>query len=545
MIKRNQLCTCGSGKKYKKCCGNANVKKDQVRSIPAAERLSVIGQFLEVPQKYWENRPTVKSGADLSAENHHLEAISYANKNRLEESKSSFQKSLDLQPVPEVFFNLAVILEKMGLQDDAIASLHDAVNLRSDFTEAYLALAKLYQTNKDFDGAIDSYRKAIAFDSTNIEAHVNLGIICQGKGRMDEASTCFNDALALDPDDVELFIFANLARKCTPENLGQIKRFENKFTTGLLPERLRANLAFNLGKAFEELGEYDNAFRYFSEGNRLKRATINFSLQSFAEEVESIKSHGDFFHSKSSDSGGDSFTPVFIIGMPRSGTTLIEKILASHPDVHGAGEISVVGDIAMKLARTNNLIMIYEYIKENPRQFLEQFSMDYAITLQEYDRSVSHITNKMPLNYLFVGLIHLALPNAKIIHCQRDPMDTCWSIYKHSFDGTHKYAYDLKELGEYYLLYEDLMAFWHNVFPGVIYEISYEDLVQKQNLETRNLLEYCNLPWNKRCLAFHETAMDIKTASKLQVNKPIYKDSIQFWRNYENHLKPLSEVLSR
>jgi hypothetical protein len=229
--------------------------------------------------------------------------------------------------------------------------------------------------------------------------------------------------------------------------------------------------------------------------------------------------------------------------MLRSGSTLVEQILASHPLVHGAGELRDLAQVTIgsseKITGTKFPLCAAKLSPSN----LEKLGADHTKRLRRFSTSAKYITDKKLHNFLYVGMIRLILPNAKIIHCKRDPKDTCLSVFKNYFTSTHKYAYDLKELGEYYKLYQGLMDYWYNILPDYIFDIQYEDIVGNQEDTTRKLLEYCELPWDEACLSFHRTVRPVRTASAEQVRRPIYNSSVGLWKQYEKHLSPLLNAL--
>ena len=231
--------------------------------------------------------------------------------------------------------------------------------------------------------------------------------------------------------------------------------------------------------------------------------------------------------------------------MPRSGTTLVEQILASHPKVHRAGELNYLHRVVTSRFTKIDDARFAESLNQASTGDFSGAGGEYIRMIRERADSAGFITDKMPLNFHLIGMIKLMLPNAKIIHCCRDPLDTCLSIFKNyfSFDG-HYYAYDLDEIGRYYNLYRDLMRHWRHVLPGFIYDIQYENLVAEQEKQSRALLAYCGLEWDDACLEFHKTDRPVQTASSAQVRRPIYKDSVQSWKRYENQLAPLRDVLS-
>jgi hypothetical protein len=211
--------------------------------------------------------------------------------------------------------------------------------------------------------------------------------------------------------------------------------------------------------------------------------------------------------------------------------------------VVGAGELRDLWQVASSLCHTQAPTELPGRIADADQELINRLGREYVARLRRFSDSARHIVDKMPHNFLFVGIIRRALPNARIIHCERDPVDNCLSIFKNFFVAEHGYAYDLQELGEYYLLYQDLMQFWHERYPGVIHRLSYESMVADQENTTRALLEYCDLPWDDACLQFHKTARGVKTASSSQVRRPIYEKSVRLWKQYERELTPLLDTL--
>ena len=303
-------------------------------------------------------------------------------------------------------------------------------------------------------------------------------------------------------------------------------------------------LNFALGKAFDDLGEGEEAFKCYIEGNRLYRKTLSFNIADEKKLFLRFKKmfDRDFFKKREGFGCSDS-TPIFILGMPRSGSTLIEQILSSHPDIFGAGELSFTRRIVQTKMSSNLDSMIPYTASRLKIDDVAKMGNEYVTRIRKLAPKAKFITDKMPANFLFIGMIKLMLPNAKIIHSVRSPEDTCLSIFKQNFIGTHDYAYDMTELGQYYRLYSDIMNHWHTQFPGVIYDIKYEHLIANQEDETRKLLKFCNVEWDDNCLNFHKTARDVHTASNVQVRQSIYSSSVAGWRRYEKQLQPLTNAL--
>jgi hypothetical protein len=303
-------------------------------------------------------------------------------------------------------------------------------------------------------------------------------------------------------------------------------------------------LDFALSKAYDDIGEIDRAFECLNEANRLKKKALGYSIERERNDFARIKSwfttQGFAARPDAAHTEPGTRRPIFIVGMPRSGTTLVEQILASHSQVFGAGELETVGRILNPLLKRPAAgptdAINHETFSRLRKSYLEN--------LEALHCAEAVITDKLPGNFKCIGLLLAAMPEAKIVHLRRDPAATCWSIFKHHFGGGgHGYSYDLVDVAECYGLYADLMEFWHRTFPGRVYDLNYESLTENQEHETRSLLEYCGLDWEDQCLAFHETRRSVQTLSRQQVRQPMYQGSSQAWRKYEAHLAPMLEIL--
>jgi hypothetical protein len=304
-----------------------------------------------------------------------------------------------------------------------------------------------------------------------------------------------------------------------------------------LTDDQKTELHFALGKAYDDLGHYDAAFAQFEKGNALRRCSAPYDERAFANAFRDVE---DAFTAKvlQDVSGAPSTVPVFVVGMPRSGTTLVERIIACDPSVLGAGELTHIQD----------LIGGGHAGDRYPRGVVDAagFGKEYVRRLGKLPPGIRHVVDKFPGNFQHVGLIRLALPNAKIIHVRRNPMDTCFSCYSKLFLNGLNYSYDLVALGRYYRLYDALMAHWHSVLPqGAMLDIQYETLVGDLESEARRIVEFCGLEWNDRFLSFHENKGAVRTHSQAQIRRPLFKTAIGRWRNYEKHLGPLRAALGQ
>jgi hypothetical protein len=304
----------------------------------------------------------------------------------------------------------------------------------------------------------------------------------------------------------------------------------------------RMRLHFALAKAHDDLGDFGLAFHHMKEANALKRAQIAYDEAASLELFDRIRETFDATLIAAKSGGGDpDASPIFILGMPRSGSTLVEQILASHLLVHGAGELPHLGEIVGGLrAQADPALAFPEIAQATDLQDFATVGHQYATRLRQHSATAARITDKMPSNFCFVGLIHLALPNARIIHVTRDPLDTCLSCFSRLFSAEQNHTYDLAELGRFYRKYAELMAHWLRVLPeGRMLELRYEDVVGDLEGSARRMIAYCGLDWSESCLAFHETNRPVKTASASQVRRPIYKTAQNRSRHYHKHLAPL------
>ena len=305
-------------------------------------------------------------------------------------------------------------------------------------------------------------------------------------------------------------------------------------------------LDFALGKAYADLKDYRRSFAHLLAGNSAKRTTISYdekSVLGIFDRIETVFTP-QLIEAKTG-SGYGSPMPIFVVGMLRSGTTLVEQIIASHPMVQGAGELRTLNEVVDRVREqfANNL-PYPEIALTADRSLLRHIGERYVASVRDRAPEGKHVTDKMPSNYYYTGLIHLALPNAKIIHTVRDPIDTCVSCFSYLFSNEQHHTYDLGEIGRYYKRYERLMRHWRRVLPtGRILDVQYEDVVADLEGQTRRILDHCGLPWDGRCLAFHKTDRPIRTTSAVQVRQPIYKSAIGRGRAYKEFLGPLLQEL--
>jgi len=311
-----------------------------------------------------------------------------------------------------------------------------------------------------------------------------------------------------------------------------------------ISENDKMELSFALGKAYDDIGDTESSFRHFLEGNRLRKKELDYDISSdkrLFKMIKSIFSADELptleeIHPVSERKKW----PIFVVGMPRSGTTLVEQILASHSQVHGAGELGYLNRIIIPIL--NNMKKVH--FGKLTIDTITYVRNSYLADLDGLGYDEQRITDKMPLNFMWIGFILTAMPEAKIINLQRDPVATCWSVFKRHFTSKgNGYAYDLVDVAEFFQLYINLMHFWRERFPNQIFDLNYESLTENQEGETRKLLKYCGLGWEDQCLEFHKTKRAVKTASSVQVRQEMYKGSSEAWRKYEAYLLPMLQAL--
>ena len=453
---------------------------------------------------------------------------------RVEEALASYEKALKLAPeYADAHNNLGITFHGIGWLRQAIKSFGNALEVAPGFAIAHNNLGNALRELGKVDEAVKCFENAVQIAPQFVEAHNNLGNALSDLGQRDQAAASFRKALELKPD------FAGVHR-----NLSLITDYEQgdaqiELMLGLLerddlPDEDRMQLCFALGKAHEDLGEQDKAFEFLARANRIAKEASGYSI---AEDADAFSQIISWFPPQVStiDVPADvTTTPIFIVGMPRSGTTLVEQILASHSLVHGAGELSLL-ERSIGVGADGDL--------ESPVTKLAAIRETYLNALAEIGAAAPHVTDKMPLNFRWIGFICTAMPEARIVHIERDPRATCWSIFKHHFPSQgHGFANDLQDLAAFYKLYQQMMVFWRKRFPDRIYDLSYEALTENQEDETRRLLEHLGLPWEDGCLDFHKTERAVQTSSASQVREGMYQGSSEAWRKYEEHLQPLLQA---
>ena len=476
---------------------------------------------------------------------HYNLGVTLYDQGRLEEAGTHFRQVLVLQPdYAEAHCNLGNIFMAQGKLQEAAACYGRTIALQPDHADTHYNLGTVFMVQGKFDEAAASFKRTLALQPDFAEAHCNLGSALNALGKMKEAVACFRKALALHPGYARAYKALALTVKFTEVD-DVVLAMEDLFNKrGRISASDRIDLGFALGKAFEDLRMYDRSFACILEANRLTRQTFAYAIETDRDFINRIKeTFSAAFFQAHAGSGEPGRLPIFIIGMPRSGTTLVEQILASHPLVFGAGELELLREVINATCTAEGARRFPEGMRDLDKDALAGMGKSYIKEMRKIAADARYITDKMPYNFLRVGVIKSILPKAKVVHCVRDPMDNCWSIFKNDFRGMHGYAYDLAELGQYYTLYRDLMLHWEKTLPGFMYTLNYEEMVADQENQTRKLLDFCGLPWDEACMAFHKTRRGVSTVSLAQVRKPLYRDSVALWKRYEKDLEPLRKVI--
>ena len=431
--------------------------------------------------------------------------------------------------------NLGAILEKTGNLFEAMEYYNHALIIEPNFSSALNNLANVQRATDQSEAAMGNYLKAVSINPKFLDAHFNLGNAYKEAGAFSKATKSYKRVLEIDPQYAGAYRHLALLGELSGSAVVNLKALiENKSRISL---PVRSELCFAMGKVLEDQKEFDGAFEMYLAGNTCKRQTFDYKIECDKDWFDRIR---QFFTPQlfnlTLDSTHDA-SPIFIVGLPRSGTSLVEQILASHPNIEGAGELTEITDIATDAG-------FPEVVIESKPNSLNYYGDAYISKIKTRFPSASHITDKMPHNFLFLGFIRLVFPKARIIHCKRDPIATCLSLYKTLFRDELKFSYDLTELGLYYCLYSELMEHWRSVLPGGFFELSYENLIANQETETEKLLNYVCLPWDNSCMSFHKSERHVKTASNFQVRQPMYESSIDSWKNFNKHLNPLYSLLN-
>lgn len=427
---------------------------------------------------------------------------------------------------------------------EALESAKEVVRLAPDNSESYVVYASAIGMTGDHNDAIEAYEKALSLSPDRAGALCGMAHHLKTIGRQDDAISSYRKAIEVKEDHAEAYwSLANLKTFRFRED--EVRAMQHLLERSRLQDESRAQIHNALGLEFEARKDFDSAFENFARCNSVQRQHESY------DPVDTEDTYGrivEFFTPERFDANAgvseSAVTPILIVGLPRSGSTLIEQILASHSQVDGTHEL---GDLprAVQAARRGKprRLLFPEVLADlGPREW-QAIGEHYLSRTEQFRAGAPYFVDKNPNNFIYTGILKLAIPNAKIIDARRHPLDSCFGSFKQLFASGQSFTYDLTELGEYYLQYRRLMEHWHTVLPDFVLEVNYEEVVSDLEPQVRRILEFCDLPFQEACLRFHETERAVKTASSEQVRRPIYSSSVNLWRHYEKHIGELVEIL--
>ena len=503
---------------------------------------------------------------------------------RIDEALEAYRAGLATSPDHALTLaNLGAALRAVGKRSEALAACRRAVEVAPGFAIGHNNLGNALKDSGDKAGAIGAYREAIRHDPNYAEPRANLGAIYFESGKMAEAEAAFNDALAQDaanplahnglgvvllatgrteesaaafrravalkPDYAEAYY--NLT-SAGPGAMGEaeVTALEATLASGTLVGADRYRLHFALGETLDGRGMAKKAFAHFVKANHLRRQELTDLGRSYKAQVNErmvdnlIRSFSADFFAGAPTSGEPSEKPVFIVGMPRSGTTLVEQIAASHPAVVGLGEAETIEPIIAQMAKEARTSKSFpDCLAELDAAGAAKLAKVFLDRFEPSAGDAERIIDKTPFNFHFLGMIALLFPKARIIHCRRDPRDTGLSCYIQNFRAALPWTTDLAEIGQYWRAYDRLMTHWRSVLPIAMIDVVYEDLVADQEAQSRRLIDFLGLDWDDACLDFHRTKRVVRTASSAQVRRPLYASSVGRWQAYAAKLQPLIDAL--
>ena len=459
-----------------------------------------------------------------------LMGASAAQLGKLDEAVLAFQKALSIKPNDaQAYYNMGNALKDQEKLEEAIDAYRKALSIKPDYADAYVNMGNVLTDQEKLEDAIEAYNGALSNEPDNAEAYYNIGNALKDQEKLGEAIEAYDKALSVKPDYADAHFNLSLIKKYEEDD-DQIIQAQKLYELENLSKDARCSLAFSLAKMYEDVGKLDQAFSYLFEGNALRKNLLNYSINQDIEFFKRLKETQPHFliNSKKIKESSIKTNPIFILGMPRSGTSLVEQIISSHAKVLGAGELKYISKFGEKLAVDPTSINV---------SAISEFRQKYLSEVSKLSYEKNFVTDKMPQNFHFIPLICAAFPEAKIVHIKRSAAATCWSNYKQYFSAEGLgYSYDLKDVVSYYTLYIDLMDLWQSEYTDRIYNLNYEELTANQESETRKLIDNLGLDWDEACLSPHKNRRIVRTASQQQVKKKVYQGSSEAWRKYEPYL---------
>jgi len=467
--------------------------------------------------------------------------IALAGAKLIPDSILMYERALTLLPDNALLHrHLGASLLVMGQLKTAIQHSEKALRSRPGYFAARLDLALALRQLGRAEEAIDPLEEAIRLNPGDDEAHISLALTFKQLGQTERAVEQLEKLLSIRPASGRAYYHIS---RIEPKQ-ERVPVVEEILSDTKLPRGDAMYCHFALGNLFESDSSYDRAFEHFLKANKLQRESLNYDARENIQYVDSlIKIYSDEFLQRNKPFGSASKLPVFIVGMPRSGTTLVEQILSSHDSVYGAGELRTCPALNYSIAHQ------LKYVQPDPEcmslldgKMIEDHSARYLQDLSLHCPTAARITDKEPGNFFRIGLIKTLFPDARIIHCQRNPLDNCLSVFFHCFTAL-QCSFEMKELGQFYRDYQRLMTHWNDLFPGEVLTVQYEELVADQEEVSKRMIDHLGLEWDEKCLDFHNNERNVMTPSNVQVRQPMYTNSINRWKRYEKNLQPLIKVL--
>jgi tetratricopeptide (TPR) repeat protein len=517
-------------------------------TVPEACALAVQEHRANRPEAAVELFGLVLAAAPNYVEGYNNRGVILQQMQRNEAALSDYDRAVALKPdYITAHFNRGTVLKKLRRSEEALAAYERVLAIQPGHFEAHNNVGVIWQELKRYDQALASYDRVVSLNPNHSVAWNNRGIVLTSQGNMAEAEKSFRRASELRPVFPDpLFNLAHIRHYTTPDDPDVQKVRALLESSGISPET-REHLYFTLGKIHDDCGQYDEAFGYFRQGNEIRNGFVSYDARRVERMTADLqKVFTAEFANTPADGASDSVVPIFIVGMPRSGTTLMASILSNHPLIATAGELSTLGDYTASLrALTGGQSEYPAAVRELNPDAVGKITTGYEQRLRrDAPAGTRHVIDKNPLNFRHVGLIARLFPRARIIHCTRNPLATGLSNYFQRFPLHLDYSFDLKNIGHFHGEYDRLMKHWRAIGISRLAEVSYEEMIQDTEAVARRLLDFIGVEWDERCLAPHTNRAPVETASHWQVRQPIYRHSIDGWRHYEKYLEPLKTSLA-
>jgi len=524
-------------KKYAKI---SKISKSILKAFSKDKEIYKIIILSELNEKNFNNAKIVSEKLlDLinDAETNYIHGNVLKLQKKFKEAIIFYQKAIDFKKdYFEAYNNLATSQKNIGLKHEALENYKHAINLKENNLEAHYNLANLLYDEKRFEEARENYEKVIKIDNNFSQSYLSIGLINSVQGKFEEAKNYFLKAIEKDKFLTEAYVYYVSTRKID-KNDNIIKILEELINNNDLHPKYEQDISYALSKVYFDIDDIDLGFKFLTKAKKLYLKKINFSIE---EEKISFKKVKNYFSTKKFKmiDFKDTYKayPIFIIGMPRSGTSLLEQIISTHSEVFGAGELRIMPRIFYDTNWNE---------KTSPEELFRFVRREYLSNLGKINTSKKFIVDKMPFNFFAVGFILNSIPEAKIVHMSRNPMAVCWSNYKSNFFDNigMDYAHKLESVAEYYIIYNELMNFWRDKYPSRLIEIDYDKFVLDYETNSKSVIAELGLNWENDILKFYENNRVVETNSLLQVRSKVYQDSSQKWKKYEKYLTPIMKIL--